>query len=167
MAVGVARADGVDQSLRFRKLLQLLQSDRPSSTSDHQTWIQAATRWAEIVALRWSLPGDVSTDDKSLFDAAHQSLEHCFHEWMVEHYGTLHSLSYFRRPVMLHQVPRHMSHRLAGKGNPRKLAVVVVVDGLAMDQWAAVRQPAHTANPGGPGTRQGRRRHARQAVYTR
>ena len=55
MAVGVATADGVDQALRFRKLLELLLSDSPSSNSDHQTWIQAATRWAEIVALRWSL----------------------------------------------------------------------------------------------------------------
>ena len=139
MAVGVATADGVDQALRFRKLLQLLRSDSPSVDSDHQTWVQAATRWAEIVALRWSLPEDLPSDDKNQFDAAHQLLEQGFQEWMVEHYGTLHSLSYLPRPVMLHQVPRYMAHRLAGKGSQKRLAVVVV-DGLAMDQWAAIRQ---------------------------
>ena len=57
----------------------------------------------------------------------------------MAHYGSLHSLSYLPRPVMLHQIPRYMAHRLAAKGTARKLAVVVV-DGLAMDQWAVVRQ---------------------------
>ena len=70
---------------------------------------------------------------------AHQLIEQSFHEWMVAHYGALHSLSYLPRPVMLHQIPKYMAHRLAAKGPARKLAVVVI-DGLAMDQWAVVRQ---------------------------
>ena len=139
MAVGVAGSEGVDQASRFRKLLQLLQSDSTSSNSDHQAWIQAATRWAEVVALRWSLPEDLPTEDKNLFEAVHQLIEQGFHEWMAAHYGALHSLSYLPRPVMLHQIPRYMAHRLAAKGTARKLAVVIV-DGLAMDQWAVVRQ---------------------------
>ena len=64
MAVGVAGSAGADQTSRFRKLLQLLQSDSPSLNSDHQAWIQAATRWAEVVALRWSLPEDLPPEDK-------------------------------------------------------------------------------------------------------
>jgi hypothetical protein len=139
MAVGVAGSEGADQALRFRKLLQLLQTDGPSSNSDHQAWVQAATRWAEVVALRWALPEELPADDKDRFDAAHVLIEQQFNEWMVAHYGALHSLSYLPRPVMLHQIPRYMAHRLAAKGTVRKLAVVVV-DGLAMDQWAVVRQ---------------------------
>ena len=67
MAVGVAGSEGADQAARFRKLLQLLQSERPSSSSDHQAWIQAATRWAEVVALRWSLPEDLPPEDNGPF----------------------------------------------------------------------------------------------------
>jgi hypothetical protein len=139
MAVGVAGSVGADQTSRFRKLLQLLQSDSPLSNSDHNVWIQAATRWAEVVALRWSLPEDLPPEDESRFEAAHHEIEQRFQEWMVAHYGALHSLSYLPRPAMLHQIPKYMAHRLAAKGPARKLAVVVI-DGLAMDQWAVVRQ---------------------------
>ena len=138
-AVGVSDSEGHDQALRFRKLLALLQSERPSSGSDHQAWIQAATRWAEVVALRWALPQGLPTDDKDRFDEMHQLIEQHFQEWIEAHYGSLHSLSYLPRPVILHQVPRYMAHRLAANGTAGKLAVVVV-DGLALDQWVVVRQ---------------------------
>ncbi len=139
MAIGVAGSEGPDQASRFRKLLELLQSERPSSSSDHQAWIQTATRWAEVVALRWALPENLPPEDKDRFDGAHQLIEEHFQEWMGAHYGSLHSLSYLPRPVMLHQIPRYMAHRLGANGAARKLAVVVV-DGFAMDLWAAVRQ---------------------------
>ena len=138
MAVGVAGSEAADHISRFRKLFQLMDSNRPSSGSDHQEWVQAATRWAEIVALRWSLPGDIESDDKERFSAAHQSIQKTFHEWMVVHYPSLYSLSFLPRPVMVHQVPRYMAHRLAARGSGAKL-VVLIIDGLAMDQWAAIR----------------------------
>ena len=137
VAVGVAGPDATDQTSRFRKLLDLLHADSPSASSDHQAWVRAATRWAEIVALRW-LPGDLPTDDRDRFCASHRVIEQNFQDWMIAQYGALHSLSYLPRPVMLHQIPRYMAHRLSTSG-PKKLAVVVV-DGLAMDQWAIVRQ---------------------------
>lgn len=139
MAVGVAGSELANNTSRFRKLLELLQSDQPSMGSDHHTWVQAAIRWAEVVALRWSLQGDVAPEDKERFNVAHQSLEQSFYEWMGAHFASLHSLSYLPRPVMVHQIPKYMAHRLNAKGNAAKLAIVVV-DGLALDQWAVVRQ---------------------------
>lgn len=139
MAVGVAGSVSIDQTLRFRKLLDLLHSNSPSAISDHHVWIQAATRWAEIVALRWSLPGEVASTDKERFDAAHVHIEQSFYDWMLAHYASLHSLSFLPQPVMLHQIPKYMAHQLITKGGAAKLALVVV-DGLAMDQWAVIRQ---------------------------
>jgi hypothetical protein len=40
---------------------------------------------------------------------------------------------------MLHQVPRYLAHRATASGGDGKLAVLVI-DGLAMDQWAVLRQ---------------------------
>jgi hypothetical protein len=91
-----------------------------------------------VVALRWSLPGDIGSEDKEHFATAHLSIEQNFQDWMTGHFASLHSLSFLPRPVMLHQIPRYMAHRLAGKGNTAKFAVLVV-DGLAMDQWAVAR----------------------------
>jgi hypothetical protein len=139
MAVGVAGSESADHASRFRKLLELLDSNPPSPNSDHHEWVRVAARWAEIVALRWTLPGKLTADDKDRFNAAHQQIERSFCEWMIEHYVSLHSLSYLPRPVMLHQIPAYMHHRLTAKGASGKLAVVVI-DGLALDQWIVVRQ---------------------------
>ncbi len=139
LAVGVASSEVADQVSRFRKLLQLSDSSGPSSNSDHLTWIQAASRWAEVVAVRWALPEDLAAEDQERFQETHKRIEQSFQEWMASHYGSLHSLSFLPRPVMLHQIPKYMAHRLAMKVSTAKLAVVVV-DGLAMDQWAVVRQ---------------------------
>lgn len=139
IAGGVASPGAPDHISRFRKLLQLSESNSPPPNSDYQTWVQAATRWAEVVALRWALPEDLVSEDKDRFRNAHQLIEKNFQEWMVTHYDSLHSLSFLPRPVMLHQIPRYMAHRLTTKGTKAKLAVVVI-DGLAMDQWAVIRQ---------------------------
>ncbi len=139
MAVGVAGSQSADDTARFRRLLELLHSNSPSPSSDHHEWVQAAARWAEIVALRWSLHGDVTSEDKDRFNAAHQLIEQSFYAWMGAHYASLHSLSYLPRPVMVHQIPKYMAHRLTAEGSAAKLAVVII-DGLAMDQWAVVRQ---------------------------
>jgi len=138
IAAGVAGSEIADHISRFRKLLHLLEADNPSSTSDHQAWVQAATRWAELVALRWSFPGEIGSEDKEHFATAHLLIEQSFQDWMTGHYASLHSLSFLPRPVMLHQIPRYMAHRLAAKGSTEKFAVLVV-DGLAMDQWAVAR----------------------------
>jgi hypothetical protein len=138
IAVGVKGSEAADHLIRLRKLLELLAADKLSSSSSHQEWMQAAIRWAEAVALRWSLPGEIGAEEKDQFTAARQLIERGFHQWMAEHYATLHSLSFLPRPVMLHQVPRYMAHRLS-VGESTKLAILVI-DGLAMDQWAVVQQ---------------------------
>jgi hypothetical protein len=138
MAIGVTGSEANDDISRFRRLLKLLDSNRPSSDSDHQVWVKAATRWAELVAVRWLLPADIEAEDQANFNTSHELIEKTFYEWMVLHYASLYSLSFLPRPIMLHQVPRYMAHRLASRGSDSKLAVLVI-DGFAMDQWAVAR----------------------------
>lgn len=145
VAIGVSGSEGVDEAVRFRKLLHLLQSDGLSPDSDHQMWLQAAARWSELVALRWSQSDDLSSEDKERFATAHHTIEKTFYEWMGAHYGVLHSLPFLPRPVVLHQVPRYMAHRLTTTDVTTKIALVVV-DGLAMDQWTVVRRKSPSRN---------------------
>jgi len=139
MAIGVAGSESTDKIIRFKKLLQLVLCECPTADSDHQTWIHAAMRWAEVVALRWSSSEDVLLEDRVSFDAAHQLIEQNFQEWMIRKYSSVHSLSHLPRPVMLHHIPKYMAHRLAQKKTSGKLAIIVV-DGLSMDQWAVIRK---------------------------
>jgi len=139
MAAGVAGASTGDQIERLRKLLQLHEAQEPDSSSDHHEWIHAAVRWAEIVAVRWAISDVLGARDVDRFDSAHDRIQERFQSWLASHYASLHSLSFLPRPVMLHQVPRYLAHRARASGSDSKLAVLVV-DGLAMDQWAVLRQ---------------------------
>ena len=139
MAVGVAGAPTEDQAERLRKLLQLHEAQAPDSSSDHHEWIRAALRWAEIVAVRWAISGVLEAPEVDRFEFAHDRIQEGFWSWLASHYASLHSLSFLPRPVMLHQVPRYLAHRATTSGGDGKLAVLVI-DGLAMDQWAVVRQ---------------------------
>jgi PglZ domain. len=120
-------------------LLQLHEDQEPDSNSDHHKWIQAGVRWGEIVAVRWGIGEALETEDLHRFESAHNRIQDRFQSWLLSHYASLHSLSFLPRPVMLHQVSRYLGHRASTSGPNSKLALVVV-DGLAMDQWAVLRQ---------------------------
>jgi hypothetical protein len=57
-------------------------------------------------------------------------------EWVINHYADLPSLPASKNPVMVHHVPRFLSHRRSA-GEDR--IALVVFDGLAMDQWLQIR----------------------------
>ena len=138
MAVGVAGSEAGDNASRLKRLLELLKLEVNTDDADHSSWLLTAIRWAEAVALRWQLPPDGGNVEKDAFQKAHSLIEQQFQHWMTAHYSSLHSLSFLPRPVMLHQIPRYMKHRLSS--NAAERVAVVVVDGLAFDQWVVVRQ---------------------------
>jgi hypothetical protein len=111
MAAGIAGTPIEDQTERLRKLLQLHKAQEPDSSSDHHEWINAASRWAEIVAVRWAISGVLEAIDIGRFEAAHDRIQERFRSWLASHYASLHSLSFLPRPVMLHQVPKYLAHR--------------------------------------------------------
>jgi hypothetical protein len=57
--------------------------------------------------------------------------------WLTKNYSNLINLPP-TNPVMLHQVPRRIARDM-DKSN-KSLAALIVVDGLALDQWVSIRQ---------------------------
>lgn len=139
MAAGVAGAPTEDQTERLRKLLQLHEAEEPDSSSDHHEWIRTAVRWAEIVAIRWAISDVLEESDVGRFESVHDRIQERFQSWLTSHYASLHSLSFLPRPVMPHQVSRYLARRASSRGDDSKLAVLVI-DGLAMDQWVVLPQ---------------------------
>ena len=132
-AIGEAIATDLGE---FNDIKTLPGFPRAAAATLQKAW-EAGLKFTELAKTSDALVCRLRT--KTASGLAHQLIEQRFQEWMLAHYGTLHSLSFLPRPVMLHQIPKYMAHRLATNGAVRKLAVVVV-DGLAMDQWAVVRQ---------------------------
>jgi hypothetical protein len=138
MAVGVGGDPTTDMAERVAKLLVLLEHEFPGDDADHGRWAQFAQRWGEAVALRWALGATFADKVHADFEATHDRIERAFEEWLHSHYASLSSLAPWPRPVMPHHVPRYLAHGMAGPSTIKR--GLVVVDGLSIDQWAAVRQ---------------------------
>ncbi len=159
MRVGV-RADDPDRYERSRRLRERLESELPPLSADHREWVEFAWVWAEWLALRWGLgptgptPGPLGKDagggepPQVGHDAAqplHDLVEARFAEWMAPNFATLHNLSVYERPAMVHHVPHHMALSLTATSSPNTSngpairQALMVVDGLALDQWIVLR----------------------------
>ncbi len=135
---GIVHDPQADALRRFRRLHERFGQGLPGEDASHKDWQQAAQSWAELIVLRWELDQALDGQDRTSWTATQQRVEGAFEAWMLKRYGSLHNLPFTQQPVMVHQVPRF----LALERNRRKLSrlALVVVDGLALDQWLLVRR---------------------------
>ncbi len=136
--VGVAGDRVVDAHRRLARLLDALTADLPDCAADHLTWSQFAWRWAEALSLRWQIDGDAGAELTERTASLHSDIEVRFAGWMQTRYAALHSLPHLPWPTTLDKVVRYLAHH-RNQSATGKL-VLVVVDGLALDQWILVRE---------------------------
>lgn len=140
MRVGVVTDDSDDQIERFRRLHARLEDALPGADASHRDWVEYAYLWAEWNALRWERSSVTATVTADECDTIHDQTEEAFRDWIFQHFGSLHNLSVARRPAMVHHIPHYMARDLVGGcGNLQRMALVVI-DGLALDQWVVLRQ---------------------------
>ena len=123
---------------RLQKILQVLEETniQPDS-SRHTDWIALASKWAEVNLLWYSakkLPNQYNPL-VSRYEHLRQQIDQNFATWMQLRFGSLYNLS-AADPVMVHHIPRLMSKALQASDSR---AALVIIDGLAFDQWVAIR----------------------------
>jgi len=116
---------------RLKWLLEKIRKNMPGETATHRDWQHLAVLWAELIVLSGELNQETS------IERLHDQLEERFAEWMVMRYGSLANLSYTSKPVMVHHIPRYLAHLRAKEG--AKTIALLVIDGLALDQWLIIR----------------------------
>ena len=143
--LGVIHDPKTDAVRRFRALRQRFEAEIPNADVSHREWQQAAQRWAELVVLRWSWDEALDASDRTAWTNLQSKLEDAFGLWMMQRFGSLYNLPYYQRPVMVHQIPRF----LAVERTRKKLAKIalVVLDGLAFDQWLVLREILESGDP--------------------
>lgn len=145
MRVGVRGQDRDDRFYRFERLLRRLEDECPGEDVDHHEWVQYAQTWAEWTALRWQLSEQERSAESENCEILHDRIEDEFSKWMKKKYAALHNLSSFNRPAMVHHIAHHIGHRFvptgegAADGGPPKKYALLIVDGLALDQWVVLR----------------------------
>lgn len=123
-----------DNEIRVSRLFELVEKDLPTKESRHSDWTAFALKWAELSSLVHC--GSNAAHQSRLKDVG-DALNTTFAGWLGEHYSSLINLPP-TNPVMLHHVPRRLARDVEGSGDGR--TALIVVDGLALDQWVTVRQ---------------------------
>jgi hypothetical protein len=131
---GIISANTNDDNVRIIRLFELIEKDLPTAESRYSDWTTFAMKWAELSSLVHSVNNAVH---QSRLKDVGNALNITFARWLCVHYSSLMNLPP-TNPAMLHHVPRRLARDLEGTKNGH--IALLVIDGLAMDQWVAIRQ---------------------------
>ena len=146
IATGVLGESGVANAERLKRLAKAAEDALPDHDARYGAWLHFARTWAEAVALEMVIgdegnapPTDAATPPATQpsLSALRGRIDDAFVEWLGRRYAGLASLPPVP-PVMLHHVPSLLARHL--EEAPAHKAALLVVDGLSMDQWVAVRE---------------------------
>ncbi len=144
VAVGMQIDPQHDLLRRLDGLAKLVAKTLPSSDSRHQEWLSFAYRWAELSRLRLELQNKLKPETQSQLDNLSQQLDSEFLTWIENRYIGLHNQPPLP-PVMLHHVPRALARQKDNTDNGK--IALIVIDGLALDQWLAIRDTLRDQQP--------------------
>lgn len=145
VGIGVRTAPVEDRSRRLGKLINSLQTSIPAEDAKHTDWFHFARGWAELVLLMNEQPEAVLVETNEHAKSLQAQVDNGFTAWLSKRYAGLVNLPPVP-PVMLHHLPRFLA-RQVGENRDAKIALIVV-DGLAMDQWLVVRDALALRQPG-------------------
>lgn len=131
---GIATSGVDDDELRISRLFDLVEKELPTAEARYSYWTAFALKWAELSAL---VHCGKSTEHQTRLREIGDALNTTFAGWLADHYSSLINLPP-TNPAMLHHVPRRLARDIEDSGSSR--AALIVVDGLALDQWVTIRQ---------------------------
>ncbi len=134
---GIQLDPAADQARRLEHLLGRLESSLPNGEARHLQWLQFAHGWAELVLLvnEQSIPITGQTAERVKVLTA--QLDERLTAWLLRRFAGLSNLPP-DPPVILHRIPRFLAVKL--EADHRAKIALIVVDGLAMDQWLVMRR---------------------------
>ena len=135
---GIAIDPQAHRRRRLDGLLKSIAEAIPKDAASHQAWLAFAPRWAQVNALVFG--ADAGTLDGNALEryrSIRDRIDEAFTAWIRQRFETLHNLPP-SPPVMIHQIPRLLARRRQ-ESRDGKVALVVM-DGLALDQWVVVHE---------------------------
>jgi len=131
--LGIISSKTENITLRIEKLFENIKSSLSSEDVRYDYWLSFTRRYAELLFLL--MQHELFSEDyrRSLENLRKES-DKKFISWMLRYYQGLINLPGL---VMLHHIPRFLAHQLSD--NPDLKIAFVLVDGLSLDQWLAVK----------------------------
>ncbi|MCX6569828.1 MAG: BREX-3 system phosphatase PglZ [Candidatus Aminicenantes bacterium] len=145
VGIGVRTAPIEDRSRRLGKLIDSLEIFIPADDAKHTDWFRFARGWAELILLAIDQAEAIPEQTGERIKSLQAQMDAGFAAWLFKRYAGLVNLPPVP-PVMLHHLPRFLARQM-GEDRDAKIALIVV-DGLAMDQWLVVRSALALRQPG-------------------
>nr|WP_235893183.1 BREX-3 system phosphatase PglZ [Pelomicrobium methylotrophicum] len=137
VACGIKVSSVENRRRRMEGLLDSIEKTIPTVQARHGEWLHFAYRWAELVALELEPDTTLPEEYRERLEALRSRIDSALTGWVVKRYASLINLPP-APPVMLHHIPRFLARSL---GDDRRLRLAfLLVDGLALDQWIALRE---------------------------
>ncbi len=151
VGIGVRTAPIEDRSRRLGKLIDSLEASIPAEEAKHTDWFHFARGWAELRRVMSDEDFGLSETQRKTVNELTRKVDERFLSWVQKRYAGLIQLPP-NPPVMLHHLPRFLANSLlspqsSSLRSPAKLALLVI-DGLALDQWLVVREALASKQPG-------------------
>ncbi len=136
VAYGIKVSPVENRRRRMEGLLVAIEKTIPTVEARHGEWLHFAYRWAELVALELEPDTTLPEEYRERLEALRSRIDSALTDWVVKRYASLINLPP-APPVMLHHIPRFLARSL---GDDRRTKIAfLLVDGLALDQWIALR----------------------------
>ena len=144
LTVGIRSNQRASLAERLGRLLAVAADALPEADARHDDWFRFAKVWAELAMLDQDPNSELSEGQRQAINALRTRMDAAFAQWMGTRYAGLANLPP-ERPVMLHHIPRFLARQV--DAGVEKVALVVM-DGLALDQWVVMRQELARQRPG-------------------
>jgi len=144
VGLGVRADSAAAQARRLHKAMDGLQPSVPETDARHGEWLHFARRWAELIVLFHAQQTAHSAEIDERFKSLQTLVDARFDAWLAKRYAGLATLP-ATQPVMLHHLPRFLARQIADDASAK--VALVVVDGLALDQWLIIRQALSSRDP--------------------
>jgi hypothetical protein len=131
-----------DRNRRFGALLDVAEREIPGEDARHGAWLSFSRVWAEVNLLVSETGAVSAAEFATRVFPIRTTVDARFNQWLQMRFGSLSSLP-TNPPVMVHHIARYLAAR---REDADKVALVVI-DGLAFDQWLTVQQEITRQRP--------------------
>jgi len=142
VAAGVLQDPDRDRARRFAALSEAVEREMPVEAARHADWLSFARTWAEFTALATETRLVADSDVWMKVSGLRACVDGRFGAWLQQRFGSLCSLP-AAPPVMVHHIPRFLAAHCDDAGK----VALVVIDGMAFDQWLVIRREISRQRP--------------------
>jgi hypothetical protein len=144
VVVGLHTDPQADRMRQMDGLMRSVESSLPSASAKYQDWLLFAYLWARLAVLRYEGATTEQLEVAQRLLALGTAVDTACATWVQQRHGGLYNLPP-QPPAMVHQIPRVLAARLGGPGHEK--VALVVLDGLALDQWIVLREVLNGQRP--------------------